>query len=153
MKIVLKSPRETKLFAARFAQGASRSRPKRAARVFALVGDLGAGKTTFVQGFLKMFAVKQRVVSPTFLIFRSYLLSRAARRFRKAYHVDLYRIREMKDLDALGLRGILGDPSNIVLIEWAEKIKKILPKETIWLTFLHGKSENERIIKFRQAAR
>lgn len=151
MKVILKSARETKLFAARFANRVARLKPRDHALVVGLVGDLGAGKTTFIQGFLKTFAVKQRIVSPTFLIFRSYPLLRSSGSFRKAYHVDLYRIHKAKELDVLGFRGIMDDPRNIVLIEWAEKGTRSLPKKMFWLTFIHGKSENERIINFRES--
>jgi tRNA threonylcarbamoyladenosine biosynthesis protein TsaE len=127
------------------------------ALVVALVGDLGSGKTTFVQGFAKALGIRHRIVSPTFLIFRRYEISKKIRNPRLAgrqakseirnfYHVDLYRIHHIKELDILNFKSILHSPFNIVLIEWAEKIKKILPKDTIWINFQHGNKENERII-------
>lgn len=69
-----------------------------------------------------------------------------SRKFKNVFHVDAYRIKKPKELSALGFRDILENPQNIVLIEWAEKIKNILPKRAFWLRFRHGKKENERKI-------
>ena len=84
----------------------------------ALTGELGAGKTTFIQGFAKGLGIKEKIISPTFVLIRQH---------KNLYHVDLYRLNDFKDL---GLEEILSDKNNIVLIEWAEKLKK-LPKGTV----------------------
>lgn len=124
--------------------------------VFALRGDLGAGKTTFAQGFLKGLGIKRRAQSPTFVIMRRYGLPHAphgtARTKRPAnlFHVDAYRLKSAKHLVALDFKKILADPQNVVLIEWAERVKTILPKGTVWLTFRHGKRENERHITIKR---
>ena len=115
-------------------------------RIFALVGDLGAGKTTFVQAFLKALGVKGRVMSPTFVIMRSYKLKDG----RKAYHLDGYRIKKDKEFIDLGFKELIKDPKNIILIEWADRVKKLLPPETIWLEFEHGKNSRERVIKIKK---
>jgi len=126
------------------------------ATVVALRGDLGAGKTTFTQGFMKALGVKQRVTSPTFLIVRKYEIStplagqtlrKGSPHFHHAYHFDLYRIQKPKEILDLGFKDIISDPHNILLIEWPERIKKILPKNTIWINFEHGKNEKERSVK------
>jgi tRNA threonylcarbamoyladenosine biosynthesis protein TsaE len=83
----------------------------------ALSGELGAGKTTFVQGFAKGLGIKEKIISPTFLIIRQYPFSG-----KYFYHIDLYRIEEA-DLDILGLKEILEDEENIILIEWPERLK------------------------------
>jgi len=121
------------------------------AKVVALTGDLGAGKTTFTQGFVKPLGIKNRMVSPTFLIFRNYKVK--GLRYKDFYHMDLYRIHSPKELNPLNFKDILKDRHNIVLIEWAEKIKKILPKDAVWVWFEHGKKENERILLLRGAPR
>jgi len=115
----------------------------RGALIFALAGELGSGKTTFVQGFFRGLGLK-RAASPTFIIMRRTALK--SRKFKNVFHVDAYRIKKPKELSALGFRDILENPQNIVLIEWAEKIKNILPKRAFWLRFRHGKKENERKI-------
>jgi len=110
---------------------------KRKNHVYALVGDLGAGKTTFVRAFLRALGVKSRITSPTFLIIRSY---------GNIYHIDCYRIDKPSELVKLGFKEILKNKNNIVLIEWAGRIRKLLPKNTQWIYFEHGKKENERNI-------
>lgn len=98
------------------------------ARIIGLMGDLGAGKTTFMKSFAKMFHVKQKIVSPTFMIFRNYKIPAAAQsHFTNLYHVDLYRINSAAELNVLGFRDILKNPKNLVLIEWADKIRDSLP--------------------------
>lgn len=94
--------------------------------VVALFGDLGAGKTTFVQGLAKGLEVDQRIISPTFIILRTYPLKNY-----NFYHVDLYRIESDKDIDGIGLKEILKDKKDIVAVEWAEKIQNILPEKRI----------------------
>ena len=131
-----------------------RKKARKNATVFALEGDLGSGKTTFVQGFLRGLGIRRRSASPTFIIFRKFAIhSRKKIRdpireenFKNVYHVDAYRIKKPRELLALGIKEILSDPQNIVLVEWAEKIKKILPKNTNWVRFRHRKKENERIL-------
>jgi tRNA threonylcarbamoyladenosine biosynthesis protein TsaE len=121
--------------------------------VFALKGKLGAGKTTFVQGFFKGLGLKKRAPSPTFIIMHRHSLSRARASvaakgpaFKNIFHVDAYRLKRDADFDMLGFGDIFADPHNIILIEWAERAWRLLPKGTVWLTFHYGKRENERRI-------
>ncbi len=139
------SSKQTKKIAADFAKRFLKKHNKRNALVFALKGDLGSGKTTFVQGFLRSLGVKRRITSPTFVIFKRFKIKDL--RFKNVYHIDCYRIQKPNDLLTLGLKEILENPQNIVLIEWPEIIKRILPKNTIWLKFGHGETVNQRIIK------
>jgi len=62
----------------------------------------------------------------------------------------LYRIKNSKEILALGFKKIINNPENIVLIEWPEVIKKLLPKNTVWINFEHGKKNNQRFIKIEQ---
>ncbi|MDP3999463.1 MAG: tRNA (adenosine(37)-N6)-threonylcarbamoyltransferase complex ATPase subunit type 1 TsaE [bacterium] len=127
--------------------------PKRGATIIALQGNLGSGKTTFIQGFCKALGVKHGVTSPTFIIFRKHPISRfhfLDSRFSHVYHFDLYRLRKSKEILALGFKKIINNPENIVLIEWPEVIKKFLPKNTVWIKFGHGKKQSERKIDFFQ---
>lgn len=164
------SSQETKKLAEKIAEKAAKrqaTRDKRqGALVFTLKGELGSGKTTFIQGFLRGLGVKRRSASPTFIIFRKFQiprLRRPARRqgrgfggqanseFQFVYHVDAYRIRKPRELLLLGLKDILADRRNVVLIEWADNIKKILPKSARWVKFSHGNKENKRKIEFKKA--
>jgi len=99
---------------------------KKQALVFGFVGNLGAGKTTFIQSFAKGLGIRSRLTSPTFVLMKIY---------GSLFHLDCYRIKDYKDILALDFGDIVSNPKNIVLIEWAERIKKILPKETVWLNF------------------
>lgn len=102
------------------------------------MGDLGAGKTTFVQGLAQGLGIKAKIISPTFILMRHY---------GNLYHLDLYRLED----DVWGEVVNLGAPDfwekngNIFVIEWAEKIKDHLPKETIWINF-EQISDSERKI-------
>jgi tRNA threonylcarbamoyladenosine biosynthesis protein TsaE len=127
-------------------------REKSGAAVFALQGDLGAGKTTFAQGFLKGLGSKKRATSPTFVLMRRHRLgvgngTRSTRgTFKNVFHIDAYRLKKPEHLAALELNVILNEPGNIILIEWPEQAKKFLPKHTTWVKFKYGKKENERMV-------
>ena len=140
------SSKETQKIAAGLAKKFLRAKTKRKnALVFALMGELGSGKTTFVQGFLRGLGIKKKITSPTFVIAKNYKLK--TKNYKQTYHIDCYRIKKADELLKLGLREVLENPQNIVLIEWAEKIKKILPKNFVWLKFEHGPKENIRVIR------
>ncbi len=162
--MVTKSKFQTQKLAIRLAKKiltANRPERKRGATIIALSGNLGSGKTTFTQGFMKALGVEHHITSPTFVIMRKYSLSILGSRtsssevrlprikFQFVYHLDLYRINKVKEILSLGFKKIISDPQNIVLIEWPEVVRKILPKNTIWVKFEHGKKKSERIIKIR----
>ena len=138
---------QTKNLGKKLAQELLNSLPKEKALVIALEGELGSGKTTFLQGFAKGLGIKDRILSPTFVILKNFQLPTS--NFKCFYHVDCYRIKKPEELLALGFREIVSNPQNIVAIEWAEKVAKLLPKESIILDFkLKGEKEREVIIKF-----
>lgn len=127
----------------------------RGGEVLALSGPLGSGKTTFVQFLAKALGVKRTVKSPSFVLLQTYKINlerrthptsprttglRGARNAELLCHVDCYRLKSAKELDALGLHDYLGKPNIITVIEWAEKIKKALPPKTIWLKFKYTKT-------------
>jgi tRNA threonylcarbamoyl adenosine modification protein YjeE len=128
------------------------------AAVFALQGDLGAGKTTFTQGFLKGLGSKKHVTSPTFVLMRRHALGgdgsarRGRKKFKNIFHIDAYRIKKPEHLAALALDEIFNEARNVVLIEWPEQARRILPKDAAWIKFKHGKKENERTITIARAA-
>lgn len=154
-KIYLKtnSSKKTKAIAKLLAQEILWKNIKmKSALVLALSGDLGSGKTTFVQGFMKGVGIKKKIISPTFVLMKKFKIpvsaGRAVRlKFKKyIYHFDCYRLKKSEKISNLGLSEILENPDNIVLIEWPEKIKKHLLKNHILIKFKHGRKENERII-------
>lgn len=103
------------------------------ALVLGLKGELGGGKTTFLQGFARGLGIKQRILSPTFVILKRFKIKDL--RFKNFYHIDCYRLNRDKEILALGFKEIISDKKNIVAVEWAERIKKILPKDAIWIKF------------------
>lgn len=139
MQYITNSEKETKLLAEKLAQRIQQQVHHN--NVVALTGELGAGKTTFVQGFTKGLGIKDKIISPTFVLIRQHQIPSSK---KTLFHIDLYRLDNMGDLKELGLQEILQNPNNIVLIEWAEKIKD-LPKNTKKITIekLEG---NKRLI-------
>ncbi len=142
--MVTGSDNETKKVAGDLAKKILKSGPRAGAVVLALVGDLGAGKTTFVQGLAHALDVKEKITSPTFLILKRYTLSDT--RFSNFYHIDAYRLDSSKELSDLGFVDLLKNPQNIIVIEWADKVADILPKNAIFIKFSHGEIESEREI-------
>ena len=140
-KLITTNKAETQSLARELAREIIRKKQKQAL-VIGLKGDLGGGKTTFVQGFAKGLGIKQKILSPTFVILKRFNIKR-----RTFYHIDCYRIKSFKELISLGFREIVSDPKNIIIIEWAEKIKNILPKNTQWIEFSFI-DENARAIDF-----
>jgi len=115
--------------------------------IVALYGDLGSSKTTFTQFLAKALKIKEKILSPTFLIIKSFcLLSKT--KFKFLYHLDCYRLKSAKDLVVLGLKDILTDKENIVVIEWAEKVERYLPRHTKKIYFeVVGHGERKITIK------
>jgi len=158
IKILTKSAAETKKIGERLAKtDRSRTSIKKGAFVISLEGDLGAGKTTFTQGFAKGLGIKENPRSPTFVIMRTYHPfpipikegSRRDGRFSNFIHIDAYRI-TLKDLKALGWNEFKKNPQNIILIEWGNRVKNILPKGSLRVKFEHGKRPNERFVTMNQ---
>ena len=131
-------------------------------KIFCLYGDLGSGKTTFLQGLAKGLGIKKRVISPTFVFIKQYEISPPRSPFGHLgggeattstparcdvfYHIDLCRIEKASETQGLGLEEIFKDSKAIVAIEWAEKIKKILPKKRIDIQFNYLNHKERRII-------
>ena len=115
--------------------------------ILALIGGLGAGKTTFIQGLASGIGIKNKIVSPTFILMRSY--DKGVRQL-KLRHLDLYRLEGdlEKQVRDLGLFDIWQDSKNIVAIEWAEKIEDLLPKKTMKITFETLPDGNSRKIEY-----
>jgi len=106
--------------------------------VVCLSGELGAGKTTFTQGLLAGLGAEKPYTSPTFVVMKEYILknkkTKTKKQLKKIYHFDAYRVCE-KDFFVLGWEEIMADTGNISIIEWADKIKNIIPTRAIWIDF------------------
>jgi len=101
--------------------------------VVGLYGDLGSGKTTFVQATARALGVRQNVTSPTFVIMKSYSLN--AKRYSVLIHIDAYRLNSGKELEALGWKEIIHNPNNIIFLEWPERVSEILPRSIRKINF------------------
>ncbi|MBI2063166.1 MAG: tRNA (adenosine(37)-N6)-threonylcarbamoyltransferase complex ATPase subunit type 1 TsaE [Candidatus Yanofskybacteria bacterium] len=135
MVLKSKSPRQTQKIAFELGKKIKKNGQSKHAQVVALEGELGAGKTTFVKGFVGAFGIKSQVTSPTFVILRNYRLSVAG--YRLLVHIDAYRLKNYQDFITLGIKEIISDSKNIVLIEWSDRVKKILPKKYIKIHIDH----------------
>lgn len=122
MEYYTSSEQETKELAKNLARKINRG-------IIALSGDLGAGKTTFAQGFAKGLGIKNRIISPTFILIRQHQIPKSK---KNLYHIDLYRLGKNTDIKELGIEDLF-TIENIVLIEWADKIKNLLPKNTVYI--------------------
>jgi len=112
--------------------------------VIGLIGELGSGKTTFVKGMAEGLKVAENITSPTFVMLKSYR-GKIGKKNINFVHVDAYRIENIGDIKSLGIEDFFNRGDVVMVIEWAEKIKKILPKNMIHIHFKH-KSENQREI-------
>ena len=134
------SPKETQKIASNLAKTVDNRLRKSVIHrgvVIALEGELGAGKTTFVQGFAKALGVKSNIQRPTFNIIKKYPISSNGYSLMAIcylYHIDCYRLKDHKEAMPLGIKDIFEEPDCFVLIEWPERISKILPKK---LTKVH----------------
>lgn len=137
MEIITKNAKETQKIGRFLAEEIIKNRPDNSkAFIIGLEGDLGSGKTTFIQGLAKGLGIKDKITSPSFVIFKKYDF---------LYHIDCYRI-EDKDLLELDFKEIINNKRNFVVIEWAEKVKKILPKNILWLKFEYLDKNKRKIL-------
>ncbi len=134
-------------------------------KIICLTGELGSGKTTFAQGVLRGLGAKGHYTSPTFLVMKHYKkeipnpksqipnkyqnskikTARQNSKVKNIFHLDCYRVKP-KDILDLGWEEIIADKNNIVIIEWAERIKKIIPKNAAWVEFEHLDGDERKII-------
>jgi len=154
VEILSKSEAQTKKVAKLLAEeifSPTSRRTKNQAWVIGLEGELGSGKTRFIQGFAKKLGIRQRLTSPTFVLLKKYRIpkkkvtSYKLRVTSYLFHIDCYRLNKPKELLDLDFKEIISNPQNIVLIEWAEKVHSILPRDTIWVRFKIVSKKERRI--------
>lgn len=141
------NPFQTKKLGKTLAKKILKTRPRKAL-IIGLEGDLGGGKTTFLQGFAKGLGIKEKIFSPTFIIMKRFKIRPISSKLASFYHIDCYRIQKPKEILDLGFKEIVSNPQNIVAVEWADRIKKIMPKKTIWISFQFA-NENKRKIEIK----
>lgn len=99
--------------------------------VLVMSGDLGAGKTTFVQGLAKGLGIVERVTSPTFVLMKEYQGGRFP-----LMHLDVYRLARVQEVIDLGIDEYL-DPSYVVVVEWGDKVEPLLPQDHLTIELVH----------------
>jgi tRNA threonylcarbamoyladenosine biosynthesis protein TsaE len=107
--------------------------------VLALVGDLGSGKTRWIQGVCKGLGVVDPVISPTFTLVNEY------QGLYPVYHIDLYRLANAAETATFGLEDYLYG-SGITMIEWADRAKDLLPKEYLMVELYHLEETKRRVV-------
>lgn len=114
--------------------------------VICLQGDLGAGKTTFVQGVAQGWGSVDAVSSPTFILINEYRRADASQLF----HMDAYRLDSTAEAELLDLDSLLADGA--LIIEWPERIPGLIPAERLWVQLEHV-DEEEREMKFKASGK
>ena|ERR1051326_4079011 len=136
MKVVSQSAKDTQKIAQNLAQKILAGMPGRAhATTITLRGELGAGKTTFTQGFARGLGIGEQPKSPTFLLAKQYAIPGTS---YSLWHLDCYRLTDHRDLVTLDLHTLFSDPRNILLIEWPERINDGVPREHIEVRLTHN---------------
>ncbi|MBI2446344.1 MAG: tRNA (adenosine(37)-N6)-threonylcarbamoyltransferase complex ATPase subunit type 1 TsaE [Parcubacteria group bacterium] len=145
IETITNSVKETKKVADNLAQDLKKQSLLKHAFVIALEGNLGSGKTTFIQGLVAGLGIKETVLSPTFLILKQFPIP--FKEYKNLYHIDAYRLKNSKELLELGFKDLVKNPENIIVIEWADKIKKILPKNILRIKFENlGKNKRKIVL-------
>lgn len=135
------SAKETKELAKTLVKKWMRQPRSKGAFVVGFEGELGSGKTTFIQGAVEALGIKEKVTSPTFVLMKRYQTPDS----RNLYHIDCYRLNTPKELLSLGWRELLRHPENIVFVEWADRFADLMPPKTVHMKF-QASSPRKRLI-------
>ena len=139
---ITRTPRQTQRLAAMMVNMAAAN----GVNVVSVKGEMGAGKTTLIQGMGRSLGVKRNLPSPTFILVRSYQLKPGP--WKKLYHVDLYRLETVEEMRSTDLAELWQDRHNLVVVEWADKAEAILPAKRLDVK-IKVKGENKRAIQFK----
>jgi tRNA threonylcarbamoyladenosine biosynthesis protein TsaE len=115
----------------------------RAGDIVLLSGDLGAGKTAFVQGFARAIGIEEQVTSPTFTIAKSYEGTGL-----RLNHLDVYRLEHLQEAEDIGLAELVDDGS-VTIIEWGEAVAPVLPADYLAVALAYGDGDDDRLLSLR----
>lgn len=107
-----------------------------------LAGDLGTGKTAFVQGFARGLGIVEPVTSPAFVLARAY------QGRLPLLHLDVYRLEHLQELHDLGISEMLDDGA-VTVIEWGDLVASALPADFLEVRMMPGEADDERVLTFR----
>ncbi len=122
------SAEETKVLAREFAKGLKEG------ITLCLQGQLAAGKTTFTQGLGEFYGI-DRMTSPTYVIVHQYPIDHDGTKIKTFYHVDLYRLENHTEIKSFSIDELWGDKSNLIVVEWPERLEDHLPKSRYEINF------------------
>jgi len=120
------------------------------AKVIALSGDLGAGKTTLTKEIGKVLGIKNNIISPTFVIMKIYNIKSDSvyyPYFKRLIHIDAYRLNSSSDLVKIGWNELQEDKDNLIVIEWPELVKECIPSDAFCVKLGHI-DEQTRVSEF-----
>jgi tRNA threonylcarbamoyladenosine biosynthesis protein TsaE len=123
------SPEQTRALAAQLGRLLPRG------SVVLLAGTIGAGKTTFVQGLARPWKMDAPIQSPTFTLVAEHAGESADGKPLRLYHMDLYRLAGLSDVDGFGFHDYLDDPEGVVIVEWPERAGEAMPAEHLLIEF------------------
>lgn len=140
-KLITKNDKETKNFGKEFAKDLNPG------ETLLLYGDLGAGKTTFVQGLAEGLEISERILSPTFILQRTHATNFNG--IKNLNHIDLYRLEGKQAIESLGLFEIIREEDEVTIIEWADRLDDYKPTKGYELRFKYI-DENQREIQIEK---
>ena len=120
------------------------------ATLITLSGELGAGKTAFTKAVAHVLGVEEVVTSPTFVLEKIYalpILDRHSVSFKRLVHIDAYRLEKGADLAPLGFDELMQDASNLILLEWPEKVRDALPMPAVKISII-ANTDGSRVITY-----
>lgn len=121
------------------------------ATIVGLSGNLGAGKTTFVQTLGRKLGISETIQSPTYVLMKTYAINYPP--FIQLVHIDAYRLMNPEEFLTLKPERFLNDPKNLVIVEWPEQVVGLLPAPDITMQFsADGAEEGERYIEITSHA-
>ena len=138
-QITTTSEKQTFNFAEKFAK------QLKGGEIIGLVGELGAGKTIFTKGLAVGLGIKKNIASPTFILMKVYPIADCRLPIADFVHIDAYRIKTVQDLIAIGIQEYFNRPDTITIIEWADRVKKILPKKTRYVKIINNVGDKRLI--------
>ncbi|MFO0704746.1 MAG: tRNA (adenosine(37)-N6)-threonylcarbamoyltransferase complex ATPase subunit type 1 TsaE [Candidatus Andersenbacteria bacterium] len=112
--------------------------------VLSLEGPLGAGKTTLLQGLAQGLGIPARLTSPTFIVFRVLPVTQSVNPgsgIAQLVHADAYRIKNPAELVATGFTEYVGRPDTLTVVEWGDRVKKLLPQDTLQIKLTRGSAK------------